>query len=152
MKEKHTYGNIIIDLYGLGKSYVPFPQHPPLAQLIYGGQTNSVAGVGLELRYGVLLVLAAVHLRPLPVAAEELQHKGNDPGAIVLEVVRGPPGEEDVVFLSYDYFSVYMFFCLFIYFALNSDNFWGGAFIFSFIALTLYIIYFSSFQNLPLVL
>lgn len=71
------------------------PSHPPLAQVIDGCQADFVACVGLELGYGVLLVLATVHLRPLPAAAEQLQYEGSDPGAVVLQVVRGPPDRKD---------------------------------------------------------
>lgn len=64
----------------------------------------------------MLLVLAAVHLRPLPVAVAELQHEGNDPGAIVLQVVRGPPDGLGIKLLISDYLSLLQCFLL------NSDN------------------------------
>lgn len=72
----------------------------------------------------MLLVLATVHLRPLPAAAEQLQYEGSDPGAVVLQVVRGPPGGKDTTLELGSNSSFSCNFCL----ELDLIFFWGGDF------------------------
>lgn len=70
------------------------PQHSPLAQVIDSCQAYTVTSVRLQFGYGVLFILATIHLSPLPITAKNLKDERRHPGAIVLHVACGPPGSD----------------------------------------------------------